>query len=204
MAASAKDVMTLRKKSGLGMMECKKALEECDGDMTAAEDMLRQRGLSKMDGRADRESAEGRVAVAISDNRAKGAIIEVNTESDFTASNDQFVAMADGLAKLALEQDAGDVEKTDAIQASIDDVRITTKENVQWAGGSVRGGDGRNVGGYVHHNGKVGAIVEVEGDADEQLLRDALRETEGGLLREPAAPAPQPGLGDCLGENSMQ
>ena len=80
--------------------------------------------------------------------------------------------MADGLAKLALEQDAGDVEKTDAIQASIDDVRITTKENVQWAGGSVRGGDGRNVGGYVHHNGKVGAIVEVEGDADEQLLRD--------------------------------
>lgn len=171
-AISAKDVMTLRKKSGLGMMECKQALEETGGDMTAAEEALRQKGLSKMDGRTDRESAEGRIAVAISDDESRAAIIEVNTETDFTAGNDQFKTMAEQLAAMALQQNPGDVEKSDAMQAAIDEVRLTTKENIQFNRGAIRGGDGRKVGTYVHHNGKIGALVEIQGDADTQLLRD--------------------------------
>jgi elongation factor Ts len=172
MAITAKDVMTLRKKSGLGMMECKAALEEAGGDMTAAEQLLRQKGLSKMDGRADRESAEGRIAAALADDASKGAIVAVNTETDFTAGNEQFINMAAKVAKLALGQDAGDVRKTDDIQAAIDEVRLTTKENAQFAKGTVLGGNGSKVGAYVHHNGKVGALVQVQGDVDEQLLRD--------------------------------
>ena len=172
MAISAKDVMALRKKSGLGMMECKKALTEADGDMQKAEDTLRQKGLAKMDGRTDRESSEGRIGVAMSDDGTKAAIVEVNTETDFTAGNDEFKAMTDKVAVEALSAAAGQVDKTDAMQEAIDQVRLTTKENVQFGRGQVVGeGDGK-VGAYVHHNGKVGAVVEVQGDAPQQLLTD--------------------------------
>jgi elongation factor Ts len=172
MAISAKDVMTLRKKSGLGMMECKQALTETDGDMAAAEQQLREKGLSKMDGRTDRASAEGRIAVALGDDESAAAIIEVNTETDFTAGNDQFKSMADKLAAMALEQSPGEAEKSDAMQTVIDEVRLTTKENVQFSRGAVRGAQGHKVGTYVHHNGKIGALVEVDGQVDTQLLRD--------------------------------
>lgn len=167
---SAKDVMALRKKSGLGMMECKEALQETGGDLKAAEDMLRQKGLAKMDSRSDRDSAEGRIAAAVSSDGKKGAIVEVNTETDFTASNDQFKDMAQKLADLALDQSAGDVDKTDAMQAVIDEVRLTTKENVQFKAGTVLEAD--NVGSYVHHNGKVGALVAVDGDCPDATLAD--------------------------------
>ena len=172
MAISAKDVMALRKKSGLGMMECKKALTEADGDLQKAEDMLRQKGLAKMDGRIDRESSEGRIAAAINDDRTRAAIVEINTETDFTASNDAFKAMADKVAAEAILQDVGQVDKTDAMQQAVDELRLTTKENVQFAGGQVVGDGGGKVGVYVHHNGKVGSVVELDGDAPDQLLAD--------------------------------
>ena len=166
---TAKDVMELRKATGLGMMEAKKALTETDGDMEAAKDLLRQKGLAKMETRTDRESAEGKVAVAAADGKA--VIIQVNTETDFTANNEQFAEMMTAIANAALAQAAGDVEKTDDIQALIDDVRVTTKENVQFAQGKVFGGAGSKVGSYVHHTGKIGVVIEAEGDIDDELLR---------------------------------
>ena len=174
---SAKDVMSLRKKTGLGMMECKQALAETDGDIDQAVDLLRQRGLAKMDSRADRESTQGRIAVAISDDQSKAAIVEMNTETDFTASNDVFKAMADQIVAEALKQDAGEVQKTDAMQAAIDEVRLTTKENVQFAQGKVLGGSGGSkVGQYLHFTGQIGVLVEVDvsggGQADDALLTD--------------------------------
>lgn len=174
MAITAKDVQTLRQRSGLGMMECKQALEEVGGDMDKAVDLLRQRGLSKMDSRTDRTSAEGKVAVAVTDDRSKGAIVEVNTETDFTAGNDQFKQMIDTVVAEALKQDAGEVQKNDAIQAAIDEVRITTKENVQFGRGIVLGGNGDStIGQYVHFTGKVGVLIELTGGkVDEDLLKD--------------------------------
>ncbi|MFW6058960.1 MAG: translation elongation factor Ts [Phycisphaeraceae bacterium] len=173
MAITAKDVQTLRQRSGLGMMECKQALEEVGGDMDKAVDLLRQKGLSKMDSRTDRASAEGKVAVALSDDQSKGAIVEVNAETDFTANNDQFQKMIDTVSAEALKQDAGDVEKTDAMQSAIDEVRITTKENVQFGRGKVLGGTGdTRIGSYVHFTGKIGVLVEVSGNPDEELLKD--------------------------------
>jgi elongation factor Ts len=169
MAISAKDVMALRKATGLGMMESKAALEEAGGDIQAATDLLRTKGLAKMDGRTDRESAEGKVAVALSSDGTKGAIVEVNTETDFTATNETFVGLVQSIADLALEQEAGDVDKTDAMQALIDEVRLTTKENIQFKTGKVLAG---NVGSYVHFTGKIGVLIEVDGEADEDLLKD--------------------------------
>ena len=137
--------------------------------MEAAKDLLRQKGLAKMDTRTDRESAEGKVAIAIDGNKA--AIVQVNTETDFTANNEDFGAMMTVVANAALQQNAGTVEKTDAIQSAIDDVRVTTKENVQFAEGKVLGGGDKKIGAYVHHNGKVGAVVEATGEVDDALLK---------------------------------
>ena len=169
---SAKDVMALRQKSGLGMMECKAALAEAGGDMAAAEQKLREKGLAKMDGRTDRTSAEGKVAIALNGDRSKGAIIEVNTETDFTANNEQFVKMAETIASEALKQEPGEVEKTDAMQTAIDAVRLTTKENAQFGRGIVLGTPGGKIGSYVHHTGKIGVLIEADGDAPAELLKD--------------------------------
>jgi len=166
---TAKDVMQLRKATGLGMMDAKNALIETDGDIEAAKDLLRQKGLAKMDGRTDRESAEGKVAVATGEGKA--AIVQVNTETDFTANNEQFGEMMTKVVNAALTQDPGDVTVNDAMTAAIDDVRVTTKENVQFAHGKVFGGGGLKVGSYVHHTGKIGVVIEVEGDAEDELLR---------------------------------
>lgn len=172
MAISAKDVMALRQRTGLGMMECKQALGEVDGDVQKAVDLLRQKGLAKMDSRADRASAEGKVAAVVSEDGSKGAIVEVNTETDFTAGNDVFINMVSTVAAEAVKQNAGDVEKTDAMQAAIDEVRLTTKENVQFNRGKVLGGEGSTVGSYVHFTGKVGVLIELQGEASEELLKD--------------------------------
>lgn len=177
MAISAGDVMTLRKKTGLGMMECKQALAETSGDMEKAVDLLRQKGLARMDSRADREAAEGRIAILVSSDKTKAAIVEVNSETDFTAGTDAFKAMIDKIAQEAIKQPAGAVKKTDPMQAVIDDVRLTTKENVQFARGLVLGGQaGSRVGNYLHFTGQIGVLVEaaVEGSANvgDELLTD--------------------------------
>ncbi|GAB4195346.1 MAG: translation elongation factor Ts [Phycisphaeraceae bacterium] len=172
MAISAKDVMALRKATGLGMMESKAALEEAGGDMEAAKELLRKKGLAKMDGRADRASTEGKVAIAVTPDGKKGAIVEVNTETDFTASNEAFLKMVQAVAEEALKQPAGDVEKTDAMQALIDEVRLTTKENVQFNKGQVFEAPNGKIGSYVHFTGKIAVLIEIEGDASDELLKD--------------------------------
>lgn len=172
MAITAKDVNDLRQMTGLGMMECKKALEEAQGNKDVAVDLIRKKGLAKMNERTDRAAAEGRIAAAISADGSKGALVEVNTETDFTAKNDSFVAMVNKVATEAIKQAAGDVQKSDVMQAAIDDLRLTTKENVQFARGKVVGGPGRKVGSYVHHNGKLGVLIEVEGDVAPELLKE--------------------------------
>ena len=178
MAISAKDVMSLRQQTGLGMMECKAALTEADGDIGKAVDLLRQRGLAKMDSRTDRASAEGRVAAIVAADKSKAALVEVDTETDFTANTDAFKQMIKKVAAEALSRKPGSVDKNDVIQAAIDDVRITTKENVQFARAVVLGGPGSKVGSYVHFTGKTGTLVELDvsgGDGSEvtdELLAD--------------------------------
>ena len=177
MAISAKDVMSLRKKTGLGMMECKQALAEADGDSDKAIDLLRKKGLAKMASRSDRQASEGLVGIAVAGDRSKAAIVEINTETDFTAGNDVFKAVVDTVVSQALTRGAGVVKPTDAMQAAIDEVRLTTKENIQFARGQVLGGQsGSQIGSYLHFTGQIGVLVEVDtsggGQASEQLLGD--------------------------------
>ena len=164
---TAKDVMTLRQKTGMGMMECKKALTETSGDMAAAEEWLREHAKGKMEKRTERATGEGRIGIAI--DGAKAVIVEIRTESDFTAKNEAFLAMVDDLAKMALRQPAGELAATPEMTTRIDDVRLTTRENVNFARGEKL--EGGSFGQYLHHDGKRACLLQIDGAADGDLLK---------------------------------
>ena len=192
---SAKDVMALRQKTGLGMMDCKKALVEANGDMGQAEEALRAKLKGKMDERTDRAAGEGCIAIQCSD--AGAAIIEVRAETDFTARNETFVEMCNGLAADAIAQ-AGDgptaIEFTDAMREKLDEVRITTGENISFASGTAFKGD--SFGRYVHHDGKLGVLVQFEGDVPEDVRT--------GISQHVAAHVPTPSAVDEAGLDAAE
>lgn len=165
---SAKDVMKLRQKTGLSMMECKKALAEAGGNQEAAEDLLRKKLKGKMETRTDRAAGEGRIGVAIDGDKA--AIVEIRAETDFTAKNEKFVSMTSAIAAAAKDAPAGDVPLPESAAAALDEIRITTGENISYARGkSLRGG---NFAFYVHHDGKTGVLLQAEGTIDPAVLKD--------------------------------
>lgn len=167
MSFSAKDVMALRQKTGLGMMDCKKALAENNGDMAAAEDWIREKLKGKMETRTERTTGEGRIGVAIDGDEA--VIVEVRTETDFTARNENFVKATEAITQAAMKQPTGDVTADDEIAKHVDDLRITTGENVNFARGEkLKGG---TFGAYVHFDGKRAALVQVDGEADSEVLK---------------------------------
>ncbi len=174
-----KDVMALRQRTGLGMMDCKQALAENGGDMKKAEAWLREKLKGKMDSRTDRAAGEGCVAVAITGGRA--AIVEVRSETDFTSRNAEFRAMADALAADAAAQD-GAVTMTPAMTARLDDVRIKTGENVQFSRGTSLGAG--SFAKYIHHDGKLGVLMQFEGTLDP--------ETAAGICLHVAGAVPTP------------
>lgn len=163
MSFTAKDVMSLRQKTGLGMMDCKKALNETDGDPVAAEEWLRETKKGKMDTRTERTTGEGKICVAI-DNGC-GVIVEVQTETDFTAKNENFIETVEKIAELSLGFPDGDIAVSDDMTALIDDIRITTGENANYARGFKYSGG--NYGQYIHHDGKRACLLQFEGDLDE-------------------------------------
>ena len=163
---TAKDVMALRKKTGLGMMDCKKALTETNGDTAAAEEWLRQTLKGKMAERTERSTGEGLIGILVEGSNA--AIVEVRTETDFTARNDEFVAMVSDVVREALAAPAGAIEPSAEIVKRIDDLRIKTGENVNFARGEkIEGGA---FGKYLHHDGKRAALIQIDGSADDEVL----------------------------------
>ena len=173
---TAKLVMQLREMSGAGMMECKKALKATDGDAEAALDELRKSGLKSAAKKAGRDTAEGRVAIKVSDDGKTGAIVALASETDFLASTPNFIAFIDELSAHAFEHKpatpaemleqpwhaGGTVQ--DALTARIGEM----KENLQIVNATSYSNDAGRVVGYVHHDNKQGALVNVttSGDAD--------------------------------------
>ena len=166
MAITAKDVMGLRQRTGLGMMECKQALSDADGDVDKAIALLKERLGSKMQERTV-EAGEG--ALAVASNGSSIAIVEVRSETDFAARNDSFKESVQKVADAALKQADGEVKADAAINEIIENLRITIKENISFARGYRFTGE--KIGSYVHHNGKLGAVVVAEGPVDEDLLK---------------------------------
>lgn len=168
MAITAKDVMTLRQRTGLGMMECKSALTETGGDMDAAIAHLREKLGKDMAERSGREAAEGAIAAALTDGAV--AMVQLQSETDFAAKNDTFIAAAQKCADLALAGPEGEfTEPTPDMQALIDNLRITIKENISLSRGAKL--TGQRVGSYVHLNRKIGVIITGDGDLPDDLLK---------------------------------
>ena len=167
MTIAAKDVMALRQKTGLGMMDCKEALKANDGDMSAAEEWIRAKRKGKMDTRTERATGEGRIGIVLGDGQA--ANVEVLTETDFTARNEEFIAMMDTVSQAALGCPAGDITATEEMTAAIDNIRVKTGENANFARGEKL--EGGQFGQYLHHDGKRGCLIQVQGDADADTLK---------------------------------
>lgn len=177
-AALVKD---LREKTGAGMMDCKKALAETNGDLDAAIDWLRKKGLSAASKKAGRVAAEGLVAVAVKDNA--GAIVEVNSETDFVGRNPQFQALASGVAAVALST-GDDVAKIEAaafpgssrnVKDEVTHAIATIGENMTLRRAKKLTVDGGVVVSYVHSAlaeglGKLGVLVALKSTGKREVL----------------------------------
>ncbi len=174
MAFTTKDVMKLRESTGCGMMDCKKALTETDGDMEKAIELLREKGLSKIAKKASRIAAEGLVC-AIQDKEKKvGVVIVVNAETDFVAKNAVFVQFVEDCAKTVLNENPADVDAllactiaggTGTVQEALQEKILTIGENLKIRRFARYEG---TVETYVHGGGRIGVMVrfEVEGTPD--------------------------------------
>ena len=173
MEITAAMVKELRERSGAGMMECKKALTQNDGDIDASIEWLRKQGLAKADKKADRVAAEGRIVLA--QDGGNGVLVEINSETDFVAKDENFLEFADEVARTALKSGAKDAETLKAAKlggGSVEEARqaLVAKvgENVQ-VRRLVRTDNAPVLGAYVH-GGRIGVLVALEG-GDAELAR---------------------------------
>ena len=169
-AITAAMVKELREMTDAGMMECKKALVEADGDMDKAVDVLRTRGLAAAAKKVGRATNEGTVMAIVSDDATKGAVVELNCETDFVGMNEKFKGYAEKIARAAMAANVQDVEALKAVDAegeTVEDVLTdaihTLGENMNLARAAVVEAGG--VASYIHGGGKIGVLVtfDVEG-----------------------------------------
>ncbi|MBQ8683223.1 MAG: elongation factor Ts [Clostridia bacterium] len=169
MAFTSKDVMALREKTGVGMMDCKKALQESDGDMDKALDYLREKGLAKQAKKATRVAAEGMAYAAVDYDKKVGVVVEVNSETDFAAKSDKFIEFVKEVAQVIIDQNPADVDALMAAavngQTMADILRdkvmvigenLSVRRFVRYEGDCVA---------YVHGGGRIGVLVKFEADA---------------------------------------
>ena len=168
MALTAKDVQSLREKTGCGMMDCKKALVETDGNIDAAIDYLREKGLAQAAKKADRIAAEGTVYAAVID--GVGVVVEINAETDFVANSDGFKALAARVAGVVAKQAPADMdallacaEDGQTVEEMVQELFLSVRENIKirrferYEGAVVT---------YVHAGGKIGVMVKFDTEID--------------------------------------
>ena len=203
-AYTAKDVSELRQRTQAGMMDCKKALEECQGDMEQAIEWLRKKGISRGESRAGRAASEGKIVARVATDGSTGALVELNSETDFVARNEAFGQTVEKIADTLLAQGAIDgvaasTEGSPLLQTafggagtlaeSLKQLTGTIGENIVLRRYARFGGSGA-VGAYVHHNAKVGTLVEIAGltgEAGQQLARTIAEHITAGVPTVPVA-----------------
>ena len=177
---TAKDVMALREMSGAGMMDCKKALTACEGDMDKAMDYLREKSLAASAKKAARIAAEGIVSSYVTDDHKVGAIVEVNCETDFVAKTDDFKALVNSVAKLVVEKNPADVDELMALDCGDGTVAEMVNRAVAKIGEKITirrfaRMEGQLVDTYIHLGGKIGVIVAAK-TADAKKARPAVHD----------------------------
>lgn len=179
MQITASMVKELRERTGSGMMECKKALQETDGDIDAAIENMRKSGMAKADKKSGRIAAEGRVVIEISEDGKSAAVVEVNCETDFVSGGDDFLSFVTAIAKTALANKPADVAALSALtlDGASETVEETRKakiakigENMQLRRFEILETTNGTFGSYSHGT-RMGVLVEMEGGSDD-LIKD--------------------------------
>ena len=176
MAITAQMVKELRETTGAGMMDCKKALTEADGNMEKAIDLLREKGLSKAAKKADRIAAEGLVNIEMNAEGNAASIVEVNSETDFVAKNQDFKDFVKDVAQMVLEGDYAEVpallaanhKEGKALQDVLNDRIATIGEKIDVRRFAKLSVDGKV--GYIHGGGKIGVLVQLETSANDEKV----------------------------------
>lgn len=186
MAITAAQVKELRELTGAGMMDCKKALANTDGDMDKAVEYLRENGLAKAEKKAGRIAAEGLVATNVSTDLKVASIVEVNSETDFVAKNETFQNFVASVAKQAAASDAKDLDEFLA-ESWVEDSSVTVDENLKSMIAKI--GENMNIrrfekvtaengmlASYIHAGGKIGVIVKAETDSTAAEVKQCLKD----------------------------
>ena len=196
MTFTAQDVKALREKTGVGMMECKKALTEANGDMDKAVDYLRERGLAAAQKKATRIAAEGVVLSYADDAAKKGVVIEVNSETDFVAKNEKFVNFVTDCAKTIIETGVSTVEELNAaeymgtgrtVTETLNDLILAIGENMKIRRFEVMEG---NLATYVHAGGSVGVMVSFDVADEAKVATAEFKEMGKNVAMQIAAMSP--------------
>ena len=196
---SAAMVMKLRKMTGQGMMDCKRALQEADGDIEKAMDILRKKGLATLAKRAERETSEGLVVCKSSEDGKTAAIATLCCETDFVAKNDDFVATAQILADYALACSA-ETGAENVLETVVDSRKFSDilNETVSKTGEKTQVGDYAKckldgpglISTYIHFNEKVGTMVQIETSDDNVAAADVLKQTASDIAMHITATKP--------------
>jgi translation elongation factor Ts len=171
-------VKELRERTGAGMMDCKKALTQTDGDIDAAIDYLRENGIAKAAKKADRIAAEGLSYIEVKGNKA--VILEINSETDFVAKNEKFVALVKNVAEAILAAEPATLEEALQVEAQGGTVEAVINEGIATIGEKlslrrfevVTKSDADAFGAYSHMGGRIGVLTFVEGSTDEEAAKD--------------------------------
>jgi len=202
MAVTAAQINELRKSTGAGMLDCKKALEETGGDFEKAVDFLRTKGLAAAAKKAGRAATEGMVAAFVSDDLKSGVLLEVNSETDFVAKNDKFQAFVASIGQHILATSPADVAAMLAQPFNGDATKTVEnylKESISIIGENLQirrfakfdvTGDGC-IGSYIHAGGKIGVLVQVASPAVTAANRDGLQAFVRDIAMHAAAAAPR-------------
>lgn len=179
-------VKALREKTGAGMMDCKKALVEAEGNEEKAVEILRKKGLAKAAKKANRNAAEGRVEIYISDDYKNGSIVEINCETDFVAKTDEFIEFTQKTVKLVSENDINDIESLNKAPFENSTFEEELKVKIAKIGenivvrriATIKAPKNGVVNGYIHAGGKVGVLVAVSCDSEKtaDAIKDTLRD----------------------------
>jgi len=182
MGVTMEDIKELRSRTGAGVLDCKKALNKVDGDIEAAVEHLREKGMAAAAKKAGRVAAEGLVSLNISDDRKKGILVEVNSETDFVAKNDNFKSLVSDISEHLMQSQAEDVESVEK-EAWFKDESDTVNDVIKAAIASI----GENINlrrfkrvetdgylfGYIHMGGKIGVLVEFANEFTEEKAQTA-------------------------------
>lgn len=202
MAVTAAQINELRKSTGAGMLDCKKALEETGGNFEDAVDYLRKKGLAAAAKKAGRAATEGMVASAISADGSTGVLLEINSETDFVAKNDKFQAFVAGVANHILSASPATLEDllaqpsqadaTKTIQTQLNEAISVIGENIQIRRFTTFAVAGTGlVGAYIHAGGKIGVLVEATCDSATALTDDRFKTFVKDVAMHSAAASPQ-------------